>query len=354
MTLHPPAPVDRLLDGRHWRDRLRGRRPRALLSMWADVRSEVLPSPLLDRLTDTVDLLLPGVTLDPEDDDHRQALSRAEILITSWGARPVDHTLLRLAPQLRGIFHAAGSVKAYVDESVWEREIVVSSAVSVGARPVADYTFAMITLVGKKVGALTRAYADTGFPATRGRRGNLGLVVGIVGASSVGSLVIEHLVRRGYVVLVYDPVVSADSIRDQGATSVELDDLCLRSAVVSLHAPEVPSTRHLLDARRISLLRDGCVVINTARGSLVDTEALTRASAAGRIDAILDVTSPEPLPVGHRLFSLDNVVITPHVAGAQGTEIAEMGAFAIDEVERFVAGRALLGQVNLARMPVIA
>ncbi|MBC9713143.1 hypothetical protein H9Y04_11235 [Streptomyces sp. TRM66268-LWL] len=135
---------------------------------------------------------------------------------------------------------------------------------------------------------------------------------------------------------------------------VELDELLRRSDVVTVHAPAPPETRHLLDERRLGLLRDGAILVNTSRGQLIDTEALVRHCASGRLKAVLDVTDPEPLPAGHPLFSLPNVLVTPHIAGALGNEISCLGAFAVAEIERIAAGRPLIGQVELSELTHLA
>ncbi len=95
-------------------------------------------------------------------------------------------------------------------------------------------------------------------------------------------------------------------------------------------------------------------MINTARGSLIDTDALVGECASGRISAVLDVTDPEPLPAGHPLFGLPNVFITPHLAGAQGRELRRLGEFAVAELERLRAGHPLRGQVLPEHLPYTA
>jgi phosphoglycerate dehydrogenase-like enzyme len=120
-----------------------------------------------------------------------------------------------------------------------------------------------------------------------------------------------------------------------------------RSDVDTLHAPALPETHYLLDARRLALLRDGAVLVNTARGALVDPEALVRELVAGRIDAVLDVTEPEVLPPDSPLYELPNVFLTPHVAGALGSERARLVELALDEIARFVRGEPLQHEVRL-------
>jgi phosphoglycerate dehydrogenase-like enzyme len=119
---------------------------------------------------------------------------------------------------------------------------------------------------------------------------------------------------------------------------VELDELCARSHVVTLHAPALPSTRHMIDAARLALLRDGATLVNTARGVLVDTDALTAELLTGRISAVLDHTDPERLPDESPLYTLPNVFMTPHIAGSVGNELARLGAAAVAEIERFAVG----------------
>ena len=136
--------------------------------------------------------------------------------------------------------------------------------------------------------------------------------------------------------VISDPFLSAAEAAALGARKVELDELCSVSDIVSLHAPELPETRHLLDERRLRLIRDGATVINTARGSLAGTEALTRHLESGRLNAVLDVVDPVPEP-GSRLFTLPNVFLTPHVAGSFGNELHRLGDHAVAELERYVA-----------------
>ena len=133
-----------------------------------------------------------------------------------------------------------------------------------------------------------------------------------------------------------------------------LDELFAWSDIVSVHAPELPSTRHLVDADRLARMHDGAWLVNTARGSLVDTEALTRECVSGRLNAFIDTPDPEPLPADSPLYELPNVVLTPHIAGSLGTEVSRLGDLAVAEVQRFVAGDALAHEVRADDLDRIA
>ena len=285
-------------------------------------------------------------------DDARAAalLPRAEILLTGWGSPRIDAALLARAPRLTAVVHAAGTVKEFVDRAVLARGVRVSSAAAANAVPVAEFTLAAILLASKRAFRLQRLYREVrGFRLWPREVPSIGCyrkVVGLVGASRIGRLVIERLRPFDFSVLVCDPFLAAEEATRLGVEKVELDDLLRRSDVVSLHAPSLPGTRHLLDARRLALLRDGAVLVNTARGALVDGAALTAELVAGRIDAVIDTTDPEILPADSPLYELPNVFLTPHVAGAMGAETQRMATLAIDEIERLVRGEPLAHEVR--------
>lgn len=322
--------------------------PGAVCVMSPGAADLVLPKELRERLASHVRLVSRG------DRFQAGALADAEILISGWGCPRLTADVLAEAPRLKAVMHAAGTVKSLVSDALWERGIVVSSAADANAGPVVSQTLALITLAARRTLAMAAGYAG-GWPATADRRGADGLTVGIIGASRIGRRVITELVRAdaGYEVLLYDPYVTDEEARGLGAHRVPLAELCRRSQVVSVHAPQLRETTGLLGSGMLALLPDGGALINTARGAIVDTDALTRECATGRIEAYLDVTDPEPLPPGHPLLSLPNVLVTPHIAGAQGSEIRRLGEYATAEVVRWVSGEPLLGEVTreaLARL----
>ncbi len=325
-------------------------RPRAVCVMNPGTAELVLPEEQRARLSSLVRL-----APDASGTDLGAALADAEILVSGWGCPRLTADVLAGAPHLRAVMHAAGTVKPIVSEAVWERGIVVSSAADANAGPVASCTIALITLAARRALTTAAGYAD-GWPDFADRSGADGLTVGIIGASRVGRRVIAELVRSdaGFRVLLSDPYVTDEEARRLGAERVELAGLCAQSAVVSVHAPLLPQTTGLLDATMLALIPDGGALVNTARGAIVDTDALTAECASGRLEAYLDVTTPEPLPPGHPLLSLPNVLVTPHIAGAQGSEVRRLGQYAVAEVARWVAGEPLLGEVTREALPRLA
>jgi phosphoglycerate dehydrogenase-like enzyme len=334
-----------------------GAKPVVVLAMAPALTPDLFGPAERARLAALAELPDPEPLASFEGDRAARLLAEAEVLLSGWGCPRIDAALLARAPRLRAVLHAAGTVKGHVDPACYAR-LRVSSAAAANAVPVAEFTVAAILLAGKRAFRLQRLYREVkGFrlwwnevPAL----GNLRKVVGIVGASRIGRLVLQRLRAFDFELLVHDPYLVPSEAAALGAEAVELDDLLRRADVVSLHAPSLPETRHLLDRRRLSLLRDGAVLVNTARGALVDGAALEAELVAGRIDAVIDTTEPEVLPPGSPLYELPNVFLTPHIAGAMGTETRRLAALALDELERIARGEPLAHVVRLEDLPRIA
>jgi phosphoglycerate dehydrogenase-like enzyme len=334
------------------------RRPTVVLAMAPALTPDLFDDALRERLRSLAEV--PDAEPLVRFDDARadRLLPAAEVLLTGWGCPRVDEAVLAKAPRLRALLHAAGTVKGHVDPACWARGVRVSSAAAANAIPVAEYTVAAILFAGKRVFRLQRRYRELRalrlWPREAPGLGNFQRVVGIVGASRVGRLVLERLRPYDLTLLVSDPTLDPAEARALGAEPAELDALLCRSDVVSLHAPLLPETRNLIDRRRLGLLRDGAVLVNTARGALVDPFALEEILVSGRIDAVLDTTEPEVLPADSPLYELPNVFLTPHVAGAMGTETRRLAALALDELERWVRGEPLRHEVRLEDLTRVA
>lgn len=270
--------------------------------------------------------------------------SGVELLIAGWGIRDAAPEDLEALPVLRAIVHWGGG-HGVLDDAAASRRIPVSSARAANAIPVAEFTLAMITLAAKDAFWASRTYsAEQRFidrEAEHPRTGLYGTTIGIVGASTIGALVIEKLAATDARVLLYDPYATADAAARLGAELVtDLEELASRSDILSVHAPETPSTSGMISSSVLAALPDGATLVNTARGALVDQVALVDELQRGRLRAVLDVTEPDPLAPAHPLYTLPNAFLTPHLAGSMGNELRRLGRAALAEVERFVAGES--------------
>jgi phosphoglycerate dehydrogenase-like enzyme len=328
---------------------------RTALVMHPVVRDELIRADHMERLDRAVTL----VNTEPVRDfealgDH---LARLEILVTSWGCPPIDARTIDRMPRLQLIAHLAGSVKGFLDDVVWRRGILVTNAVAANAVPVAEYTLAAILFANKRIFQLHRFYAEhreNRAPWTREAPEVGNYRKTIVGASHVGRLVMQHLRRFDFRILLYDPYVTHMTCRELGASKVSLPELLAASDVVSLHVPLLPETRRMIGARELALMKDHATLINTSRGALVDQDALITALGRGRLFAVLDTTEPDVLPADSPLYVLPNAFLTPHIAGSLGREAERLADYLVLEVERFARGAALKHRVRREHLPRLA
>ncbi|GHG83872.1 2-hydroxyacid dehydrogenase [Amycolatopsis acidiphila] len=295
------------------------------------------------------------VRVSPSPADHhtpaaRELLAGADVVITGTGTALLDDATLAAAPRLEAIVHAAGSLRPVVTAAAFERGIRLSSQAGANALPVAEYTLAMILLELKGVRLAEQVYRaerdEVDVDKLLAVNGNYGRRVGIVSASAIGRRVIELLRPFDVDTVVYDPYLSAEAAAELGAARMDLRSLLSTSDLVSLHAPLLPETRGMIGTTELAALRDGAILVNTARGALVDQQALIRELVEGRIRAVIDVTDPEVPEPGSPLWSLDNVVLTPHVAGSRGLELHRIGERAVAEVGRLARGEPLAHEVT--------
>ncbi|ACU70523.1 D-isomer specific 2-hydroxyacid dehydrogenase NAD-binding [Catenulispora acidiphila DSM 44928] len=335
-------------------------RPTVLFAMTHENLPRLFSPRALDRLRELTEIDACLVVDDFRGPDAARALASTEVLITSWGAPPIDQRVLDAAPRLRAVLHAAGTVRGYVTDACWERGLLVSSAAEANAIPVAEYTLAAILLAGKNAFALRESFTalrgatDPDRERRRDTLGNHHRRVGVIGASRVGRRLLELLRPFDFELFLSDPYIGPTEATDLGAVLLSLDDLLRSSDIVTLHAPDLPATRGMLDRRRLALIPDGATVINTSRGTLIEPEALTDELLSGRLNAILDVTDPEPPPPDSPLYRLPNVFLTPHIAGSLGNELSRIGDAVVQEVERLAGGRPLEHRVVRADLERVA
>lgn len=290
---------------------------------------------------------------DDEPADHDaliRLLPGVSACITSWGVARLDAEVLEAAADLEAVTHMGSSVKRFLSEGIWERGIRVTSAGITLARDVAETTLGLMIVGRKRIWPLGRHVRDGGWRESQvwdrwDARELTRSIVGIIGASNVGRRVIELLEPFETEILLYDPFVDDAGAASLGVRKVELDELVSEADVVSLHCPAGPDTHHIINRDRLAAMGDGTVIINTARGSLIDEDALAAELETGRLFAFLDVTDPEPPAADSPLRRLDNVVVTPHIAGCI-ENCTRMGELAVEELRRHFAGEPAVYEIT--------
>lgn len=317
-------------------------KPKVVLLLAQDLYDEFMVPPVVDALAAFDVLHVPGARTE---DELLEALQGAAGCITSWRSPQLTRRVIEGAAELRIIGHAAGSVKGYVDPAAWDRGIVVVNAARVIAPYVGEMALLLTLAALRNLPQNDRAlrsgvrwkpnawtHTDTLF----------GKTVGLVGFGATAREFAALLAPFRTKLLVYDPYASEDDVRAFGARLVPLEELLRTADVVSLHAASTPETKGLISAERLALMKDGAILINTARGALVDEEALVAEVRRGRLKAALDVFAQEPLADDHPLRSEERCIITPHLAGPVTTERWRMLlAIALDFRRYLIEGEPL-------------
>ena len=296
-----------------------------------------------------------------EGEDIGDFLKGATIVITSWGSPMLKEEILQIAPNLKFVFHAAGTIKPYVDRNLMGKGIRVSSASNVQAKCVATTNLAYILLSAKKI-----FWWDEHIKNNGGWRDNeflwnytdeiCYLNIGIISMSWVGRYTLSFLKEFTDRILVYDPYWKEEEIEKFGGRKVDsLLELAQKCDIICLCAPLTEETRGMIGKDFFKAMKDGSVFINTARGGIIQWEALIEELKKGRIFAIFDVTDPyEPLPPDSKLRKLKNVVISPHIAGCVRSGLKDMGRFCLEEIERFLKGQELVNEIKIEKLDITA
>ena len=286
----------------------------------------------------------------------RGALAEADALVTTWDSPLFPAGSLERAPRVRMVGHCGGEVKGRFAAPLFDR-ITITNAPGPMAGYVAELAVATLLYAVRNVDAhrasLRRATNAVYSRIHRDGVGDetvAGRAIGLLGFGRIGRQVAARLRPFGARVLVHDPYVSAQDVRRLGATPVSWPALLDGSRHLVIAAALTPRTRGLVDGRALRRLPDGAVVVNVARGALLDLAALTAEVRSGRLRCALDVTDPEPLPPRHPLRRLPGAILTPHVASGQREVRAAMADTVLDDLERFFAGRRPRNRVTAAML----
>lgn len=294
------------------------------------------------QLTDQMDQI-PGVDIafaEGTGEQHRLAVAKdADVLLAGWS--PVSAEVIAASGRLRLIQKMGVGVDKIDLDAARARGVRVLRAAGINAGAVAEMTILLMLAVLRELPWAVSELRDGRFQKETLRNRTIQLAgqhVGLVGFGHIGAAVAARL--RGFDVTTayYDP--RTDLRADPSlASPMPLDELLRWSDIVSLHTPLTPETRHLLNRARIASLRPGAVVINTARGGLIDEEALVAAISEGRLrGAGLDVTAEEPAGEDSPLLASDRVIVTPHIGGAVASNFANVSRRARTNILAFFAG----------------
>ncbi|MHB1424337.1 MAG: C-terminal binding protein [Gemmataceae bacterium] len=273
----------------------------------------------------------------------------ADAILTQFS--PVNAQVIAALKKVRAIVRYGVGVDNIDLEAAKERGIPVCNVPDYCIDEVADHTLAFILALTRQVvpNCLHVRGGQWGLAVPLAEMKTLReLTVGVVGFGRIGREVVRRLLPFGGAILVFDPAVNRREIESAGASAVALlDELLPKSDILTLHCPSTAQTRRMLSAARLASMKPGSILVNLARGDLVDTHALVAALQSNHLAAAaLDVCDPEPIPPGHSLLQMPNVVVAAHVASTSARAARTLRETAAGLVARRLRGEALPNVVN--------
>jgi D-3-phosphoglycerate dehydrogenase len=290
-------------------------------------------------------------------DELRQAAADAHVVWVYGGGTILDEKNVQLLPECRVILRTGtGTDNVAVDEAT-KLGIVVANTPVAATATVADHAAALLLVLARQIavqdrylrtGVYDRAYAYQDWHLA-------GATLGLIGFGRIAQLTAKRMQAFDLNVIAHDPWANAQIARDMDVALVALDELLKRSDFVSIHCPLTPQTLHLIDDRKLRMMKPKAMLVNTARGPIIDENALIASLREKRIGgAGLDVHEVEPLPSDSPLLKLDNVVMTPHTAGHSDTLHRDFWRHSVDTLLEVISGRPpkwLVNQPPKPRLP---
>ena len=280
-------------------------------------------------------------------EELRERIADADILLTHWGTPRIDAGILDGAPALRLVAHAAGSVANIASDALFDRGIPVLSANPVMARYVAESVLGYMIAATHRFVQTDAILRAGGWEKLEDRQSSLfGARIGLIGFGAVGRELLGLLAPFGCRVSVFDPYLPADALAKWDFAAACDFETAMRNPIVSVHASKTPETYRLINREALALLPPGAVLINSARGSVVDTQALTDALKRKKLFAALDVYEDEGAGrIGADLLGLaGDTLLQPHAAAVPAG--AEMTRAIVEDIGRFLRGEPPLLEVS--------
>lgn len=310
-----------------------------------------------DEIAALVDIYAPPMTT-KEAAANPEILVDCEIIFSGWGAPIMDENFLQHVPNLKFVFYGAGSIRYMVTDAFWDKGIRVCSAWGANAVPVTEYCLAGILFGLKRVNYFDRLIkANRGIITKKDVKvfGSKDSTVGIVALSMVGKKLCKRLEPFDLDIIAYDPYHTQDEADEYGAKLVSLEEVFADADVVSVNVPWLPETVGMITGELIASMKEGATFINSARGAVVkEQEMIDVLKSRPDIQALIDVTYPEPAPPESGIYDLDNVILTPHIAGPMAAECDRQAEYMIAELKAFLNNTEFEYEVTREKIKIMA
>jgi len=282
-----------------------------------------------------------------------------EFIFSTWGMPALTEDEIKTVfPSLKCVFYSAGTVQAFARPFI-NCGVKVFSAWAANAVPVAEYTAAQIILANKSFFVTSRLFKSNSHKEAaalfREFPGNYGNKIGIIGAGMIGKLVITLLKNYKFDILVFDPFLPDEKAAELGVTKTSLEHIFSECSVISNHLANNEQTKGMLNYSHFSKVRKNATFLNTGRGAqVVEADLIHVLKERPDFTAVLDVTDPEPPLEDSEFYTLDNCILTPHIAGSSGLECQRLAEYMLEEFRLYTKNLPTNYEISLKMLETMA
>lgn len=280
-------------------------------------------------------------------EELEKKIKDADICITGWGCPAFEKNIIDNARKLKLIAHTGGTVASLVNDYVYEKGVRVISGNNMFAESVAEGTLAYILSSLRDIPFYSNEVQQGKWRTeVFSNEGLLDQTIGLIGYGMTARHLVRMLQPFRVKIKVFSGHVREETLAEYGMKKASLEEICATCKIISIHTARRPDTYHMINQELLEKIPDGSLLVNTARGSIVDEKALARELAKGRFKAILDVFEEEPLPADSGLRGLKNVILIPHMAGPTIDRRKFITRGLIEDITRLNEGKPLLYEIS--------
>lgn len=283
-------------------------------------------------------------------DQMRDALENIDVLVCGWGTPKLTEEVLSKANKLKLVAYVAGSVANVASPAMYDRGIRIVCGNEAFARSVAEATLAYMLCALRYIPYYNNRMqnglwkAETSYGCALNDQ-----TVGIIGYGAISKYLLDLLRPFNVKILLYSGHMTEEQAQNLGVQKASLEEIFSTCKVVSVHTARSAKNYHMIDERLLRMMQDDAVLVNTARGDIIDEEALIRVAREGKIRVMLDVFEEEPLPASSGLRGMENVILMPHCGGPTTDKRCDAAKLVLDDILRLQQGAALQNEVGAAR-----
>lgn len=289
-----------------------------------------------------------------------QSIKDAEVVLSGWDAVPYDNQVLDQCPDLKIILYAGISIEYFTTAELLKRKVKICTASYVNARPVAEFTLGVILTSLKYIPQFNEELRVqkkdgwTRFDVFDFSGGYYKRRIGLVGFGNITRQLVNLLKPFDFEIFVWSKHMTDEEAKAYNVHRASIEHIMAHCDVISIHATDSKENRHLINKDNLRLMKERAVLINTARGRLINEDDLIEKLKEGKIYAYLDVTYPEPPERDNLLYSLRNCFLTPHLSGAVGREVERLGEYCLRELENWISNNLLENEFDISQLGIRA